>query len=126
MSEPLRGVGFVIESIEMSRKVAGAGVSVGDIMRINGQNQGQSQGQGQGQGESQNQGVGQGQGEGQGERSGREEDIEIDDDKGGLLIGQLISDSTEAFRLAFLSCSVSQCVRETECVRVSVVARVSE
>ena len=98
MSEPLHGVGFVIEAIEMGRKVAGAGLSDDEIdsLSIDGLRN-------------------------EFERESNEKDIEKlkeedkekekekekDSSKGDLLLGKLISDSIEAFRLSFLSCPVS-------------------
>ena len=104
MSEPLYGVGFVIESVEMGRKVAGSGLSDDEMDSLN---------------------IAELRKEYEREFNGREidkskeeekekekekekeRDKEKDSSKGDLLLGKLISDSIEAFRLAFLSCPVS-------------------
>ena len=99
MNEPMYGVGYVVEKIEMGRKIAGSAASEREIQELCGK---EIWGAGVGVG-----GVG-GIGSGMGSGTGTGTGVSADGgDKGGLLVGQLISDATEAFRLAFLSCPVS-------------------
>ena len=100
MNEPMYGVGYVVEKIEMGRKIAGSAASEREIQELCGK---EIWGAGVGVGVG---GVGTGSGPGTGVGTGT--GVSADGgDKGGLLVGQLISDATEAFRLAFLSCPVS-------------------
>jgi hypothetical protein len=122
MNEPMYGVAFAVEKIEMGRKIAGAAVSDQDIRDLTGAGfEGVEWGLG---GVPVEKGVMLSGEEEKGEKregtvrfkdvekgeKGRdgekEREKERDKDKGGLLLGQLISDATEAFRLAFLSCPV--------------------
>jgi hypothetical protein len=130
MNEPMYGVAFTVEKIEMGRKIAGAAVSDQDIRDITGA--GLDGGDwslggvpiekgvilsGDGEKGEKREGTvrfkeiekgrdGEKEKEKEKERE-REKEREKDKDKGGLLLGQLISDATEAFRLAFLSCPVT-------------------
>jgi hypothetical protein len=131
MNEPMYGVAFTVEKIEMGRKIAGAAVSDQDIRDITGA--GLDGGDwslggapiekgvillGDGEKGEKREGTVRfkeiekgekgrdGEKEKEKERE-REKEREKEKDKGGLLLGQLISDATEAFRLAFLSCPVT-------------------
>lgn len=105
MNEPMYGVGYVVEKIEMGRKIAGSAASEREIQELCGKEiWGASVGVGVGGGGGGGVGTGSGAGTGSGTGTGASVD---GGDKGGLLVGQLISDATEAFRLAFLSCPVS-------------------
>ena len=95
MNEPMYGVGYVVEKIEMGRKIAGSAASEREIQELCGK-------------EIWGGGIGSsGLGLGLGTEPGVGADGGDKGDKGGLLVGQLISDATEGFRLAFLSCPVS-------------------
>ena len=87
MQEPLHGVGFSVEKIEINRSVAGAAVSDEDLLLLGGQ--GQEKGQAISEG-----------------TSAISPASSSSNGAGSLLIGQLISDVTEALRLAVLSCHV--------------------
>ena len=113
MNEPMYGVGYVVEKIEMGRKIAGSAASEREIQELCGKEL-WSGGGGGGGGAGTGTGAGAGGGGGGGGGTGTGTGAGIGDggekgDKGGLLVGQLISDATEAFRLAFLSCPVSPC-----------------
>ena len=87
MQEPLHGVGFSVEKIEINRSVAGAAISDEDLLFLGGR-----------------QGL-----ENRQEKSDGTlaiSTISNNNGAGSLLIGQLISDVTEALRLAILSCHV--------------------
>ena len=103
MNEPMYGVGYVVEKIEMGRKIAGSAASEREIQELCGK---EIWGAGVGVGGVG--GIGSGTWMGSGSSAGTGTGVSVDGgDKGGLLVGQLISDATEAFRLAFLSCPVS-------------------
>ena len=106
MSEPLYGVGFVIESIEMGRKVAGSGLSDDEmdsfsIAEMRNEYEREFNGREIDKSKEEEK-----EKEKEKEKE-REKEKEKDSSKGDLLLGKLISDSIEAFRLAFLSCPVS-------------------
>ena len=103
MNEPMYGVGYVVEKIEMGRKIAGSAASEREIQELCGKELWSVGGGGAGGGT----GTGAAGGTGTGTGAGTGTDGVEKGDKGGLLVGQLISDATEAFRLAFLSCPVS-------------------
>ena len=129
MSEPLYGVAFVIEAVEMGRKVAGSGLSddeieslsmyglrtdsVVDSKVIEKEQMDRKDNNIEGDEEK---GVDEEREEVKEEEEGEKEtdkekdgekEKEKESNKGDLLLGKLISDSIEAFRLAFLSCPVS-------------------
>ena len=139
MSEPLYGVAFVIEAVEMGRKVAGSGLSddeieslsmyglrtdsVVDSKVIEKEQMDRKDNNIEGDEEKRDdeerddeerddeereevKEEEEGEKETDKEKDG-EKEKEKESNKGDLLLGKLISDSIEAFRLAFLSCPVS-------------------
>ena len=139
MSEPLYGVAFVIEAVEMGRKVAGSGLSddeieslsmyglrtdsVVDSKVIEKEQMDRKDNNIEGDEEKRDEEKRddeerddeereevkeeeEGEKETDKEKDG-EKEKEKESNKGDLLLGKLISDSIEAFRLAFLSCPVS-------------------
>ena len=134
MSEPLYGVAFVIEAVEMGRKVAGSGLSDDEIEslsmyglrtdsvvdskviekeqmdrkdnNIEGDEEKRDDEERDDEEREEVKEEEEGEKETDKEKDG-EKEKEKESNKGDLLLGKLISDSIEAFRLAFLSCPVS-------------------
>ena len=144
MSEPLYGVAFVIEAVEMGRKVAGSGLSddeieslsmyglrtdsvvdskviekeqmdrkdnniEGDEEKRDDEERDDEERDDEERDDEEREEVKEeeeGEKETDKEKDG-EKEKEKESNKGDLLLGKLISDSIEAFRLAFLSCPVS-------------------
>ena len=139
MSEPLYGVAFVIEAVEMGRKVAGSGLSDDEIESLSmyglrtdsvvdskviekeqmdrkdnniegdeekGDEEKRDDEERDDEEREEVKEEEEGEKETDKEKDG-EKEKEKESNKGDLLLGKLISDSIEAFRLAFLSCPVS-------------------